>query len=68
MNTDKKDLRAFCRVFLTKISVHPRLFVVNFDLRNTLLEYLIALPPRRRILLYTDNVNSLEFSICNISD
>jgi len=37
MNTDKKDLGAFLPGFLTKISVHPRLFVVNFDLRNTLL-------------------------------
>gem|GEM_PF-6034117 len=38
MNTDKKDLGAFLPGFLTKISVHPRLFVVNFDLRNTLLD------------------------------
>ena len=38
MNTDKKDLGAFLPGFLTKNSVYPRLFVVDIDLRNTLLE------------------------------
>ena len=37
MNTDKKDLGAFLPGFLTKNSVDTRLFVVNFDLRNTVL-------------------------------